>query len=399
MFKKGNFIILMVILGLVLSACGQNDENAQAQGDDKQEAKQPEDQKNQEETEKSKDSDSSESKASDVSAYKAGVKELAKAKEGKEVDFQAVIDLYKSDLQPLVQKQDSAVDQQIVAALEAGKAGELDGYIVKQIFDKLTQKVFYLTIKHEFKEVEEYWGDSAEVNKEIEEAKEFYAVLKGTVSKRDNAYSTNMVDQIEAGFNEIEKAVENDDLLGFQLGKQVVDKTLMKTFYLASGALPHGYATKAAKEAKEDVAHAKVEQAEGWAFYQSLTGYLTRHAKEEAALIESQFNLEKDVTKLDPTVVNNAFVRGFSKIALHEYEESEEYWGKDKSVITALEGALFIDMIDTDITRILGKEAFTELTEQAQSYLDAAKAGEKEKAMKVLEKIEGTLKTVIENTK
>ena len=68
--------------------------------------------------------------------------------------------------------------------------------------------------------------------------------------------------------------LKNDDNLQFVLGTQMVDKTLMKTFYLATGALPEGYATKAAKEAKEDPEHARVEQAEGWAFYQSISNYI-----------------------------------------------------------------------------------------------------------------------------
>src|SRR4051812_24074199 len=103
-----------------------------------------------------------------------------------------------------------------------------------------------------------------------------------------------MVSVIDGGFGEIEKTIESDDKLGFQLGKQVVDKTLMKTFYLATGAVPNGYATKAAA-AKENPEEAKIEQAEGWAFYQSIFTYLDKHAAEEAAFIEKQFNLETDV--------------------------------------------------------------------------------------------------------
>ena len=73
------------------------------------------------------------------------------------------------------------------------------------------QKVFYTTIKHEFTEVDENWGNKDEVNEEVEEAKEFYAILKSTVEKRDAANGTNMVSVIDGGFAEIEKAVEEDD--------------------------------------------------------------------------------------------------------------------------------------------------------------------------------------------
>ncbi|SEA25560.1 hypothetical protein SAMN05421743_103318 [Thalassobacillus cyri] len=400
MFKKSVLLYLLLAIGLVLAACGQSDQGSEDKSKEEETTQGNEEEKASEESgSESEEANDKEEDADFVAAYKEGKDELAKAGEGEEVDYQKVIDLYNNQLQPLVAERDGNIDQQISTALEAGKNGEMDGQVVKQIFDKLTQKVFYLTIKHEFQEIDENWGKKEEVNEEIAEAKEYYEVLKETVEKRDAAYETNMVDQIDAGFSEIEKAVENDDNLGFQLGKQVVDKTLMKTFYLAAGAVPNGYATKAAKEAEEDPDKAKVEQAEGWAFYQSISEYITKYAEEDAKIIEKNFNLETDVKELDPEAVNHAFVRGLSKVALHEYEESEEYWGEDKSAITALEGALFIDMIASDIKRMQGEDAYNTLNEQAQTYLDAVKSDEKEKAMEVLEKIEGTLNSIIEKAK
>jgi hypothetical protein len=336
-------------------------------------------------------------------AFKEAVTELEKAKEGQDVDFDKVIHIYETKLQALVQKRDAefeeTIDQHITTALNAGKDGSMEKMVVKQIFDKLMQKVFYTTIKHEFAEIEENWGNKEVVKEEIEEAKEFYAILQSTVEKRDAAYGTSLVDTINGAFSEIESAVEKDDALAFALGKQVVDKTLMKTFYLATGALPHGYATKTAAEAKENAEEAKVEQAEGWAFYQSIYPYMKKHAAEEADYILNQFDLQTDVKTLDPAAINKAFIRGLAKVALHEYEESEENWGQDKSVITALEGALFIDMIGNDIKTLLGEQAFATLNDQAQKYLEAAKAKNKEEAEKLLEQIEATLNTVIEKAK
>ena len=55
------------------------------------------------------------------------------------------------------------------------------------------QKVFYTSMKHDFTEIEEKWGKQDEVKAELEEAKEFYAILQSTVEKRDTANGTNMV--------------------------------------------------------------------------------------------------------------------------------------------------------------------------------------------------------------
>ncbi|WP_349408082.1 hypothetical protein [Pseudalkalibacillus sp. SCS-8] len=377
-------------LSLMLSACGQD-----AEKEDNKQAEENKNENNEQVENDTAEKSASEQIAAMVESYKTGTDELAKAKEDKEVDYDKVTELYKNDLQALVKKRDgefeTSMDQQITTALEAGKSGDLDGYVVKQIFDKLMQKAFFDTMRHEFIEIKEHWGEKEEVKEELEEAKAFYAALEGTVQKRDSAYSTKMAEKIQGGFAEMEKAVENDDELAFQLGKQVVDKTLMRTFYLAAGADPHGYAFKAAKEAKENPEEARVEQAEGWAFYQSIKSYLEKYATEEAELIESQFNLESDVTALDPEAINDAFVSGFSKVALHEYEESQEYWGEDKSMITALEGALFIEILETDLKADLGEEKYNELHKQAEDYIAAVEADDQEKAKEILSSIEETL--------
>lgn len=332
--------------------------------------------------------------------FNEAIAELDKAKEDKEVDFDKVSDLYKMHLKDLVQKRDQefndTTDDKITAALSAGKDGSMDSIVARQIFDKLMQKVFYTTIKHEFTEITENWGKTEKVNEEIEEAKEFYGILKTTVEKRDAAYGTNLVSVIDAGFNEIEKAVKENNQLGFNLGKQVVDKTLMKTFYLATGALPNGYAVKASAEAKKDVNTARIEQAEGWAFYQSLFSYLNTHAPEESSFIEKQFSLESDVAAVDPVEVNKAFVRGFAKIALDEYKESEEAFGEDKGVITGLEGALFIDIINADVKTLLGEEPAKALTETAQKYVEAAKAKDKAAAEVQMNQLISALNTIVQ---
>ncbi|MGP3559578.1 hypothetical protein [Geobacillus sp. BK01] len=398
MLLKWKWMAVFAAVALALGACGQSEQTA---GTEKENSSQTAAEKQEEpKTETKAEGESEEAEVDYAAAFSEALAELDKAKQGGTVDFGKVESLYNEKLQPLVQKRDAefedTLDQHITTALAAGKDGSLEPLVVKQIFDKLMQKVFYTTIKHEFTEAEEHWANKEEVKEEIEEAKTFYAILQPTVEKRDAAYGTKLVDAINGAFAQMEQAVQSDDALSFALGKQVVDKTLMKTFYLASGALPHGYAAKAAAAAKENAEEAKVEQAEGWAFYQSVYPYMKRHAAEEADYILKQFDLQTDVKTLDPKAVNNAFVRGWAKVALHEYEESKENWGQDKSVITALEGALFINMIENDLKALLGDKAYASLNDQATRYLEAAKTKNKAEGDKVLPQIEATLQQVIE---
>lgn len=402
MSLKVKMLGALVASALALTACGNTESTSSASEEKKSEenteVKEGENQASEEETQ------TSEEKSVDYAAvFTEAVDELEKAKEGQEVNYDKVIDLYTTNLQELVQKRDEengeTIDQHITTALRAGKDGSMDKMVVKQMVDKLMQKVFFTTIRHEFNEATENWDNKELVKEEVEEAKAFYAILQSTVEKRDAAYGTTMVDAIAGGFTEIDAAVESDDQLAFQLGKQVVDKTLMKTFYFATGAVPNGYATKASTAAKENKEEAIVEQSEGWAFYQALYPYIVKHSAEEGEYIQSQFDLQTDVSTLDPSAVNKAFVRGFSNVALHEYEESVETWGEDKSVITALEGALFIDIIGEDIKALLGEEQFTTLKDNAQVYLEAAKAQDKTKADASMAELQTTLKSIIEKAK
>jgi hypothetical protein len=388
---KFKLLAAMAALSLVLGACGKAEETeSKPKVENKEKA-----------SEKKEAAEKENTAYADV--FTEALTELDKAKEGKDVDFDKVTTLYNENLKELVKSRDAefedTIDEKITTALAAGKDGSMDKVVVRQIFDKLMQKVFYTSIKHDFTEVTEKWGNTEEVNGELNEAKEYYAILKTTVEKRDAAYGTNLVSVIDGGFSEIETAIKNNDQLSFNLGKQVVDKTLMKTFYLATGALPNGYATKTAAEAGKDPALAKVEQAEGWAFFQSLSSYLNKHAADEAAFIEKSFTLESDVKAIDPAAVNKAFVRGFAKIAISEYGESKELIGEDKAVITGLEGALFIDIIGEDIKTLLGEDAYKTLTEKAQTYVETAKAKDKAAGEAQINELISTLNTIVEKAK
>jgi Rod binding domain-containing protein len=399
MSVKWKLLSMFAAVAVMMGACSNSEETATT----KTEKSEQTDVKPKEEKRGEKAAEIEKEEANYADVFKQALAELEKAKQGQKVDFDKVTKLYQENLQTFVQKRDAEfqdkLDQQITTALAAGKDGSLDPMVVKQIFDKLMQKAFYAAIKHEFTEVEENWTNKETVKKDIEEAKQFYAILQPTVEKRDVAYGTKLAEAIDGAFAQIEDAAAKDDLLAFSLGKQAVDKTLMKTFYLATGALPHGYASKAAAAAKQDAKEAKVEQAEGWAFYQSVYPYMKKHAPEEADYILKQFDLQTDVKMIDPTAVNKAFIRGWAKVALDEYKESKENWGQDKSAITALEGALFINMMESDLKALLGSEAYKMLNDQAKRYLEAAKAKNKAEGEKLLSEIETTLHTIVEKAK
>jgi hypothetical protein len=365
-----------VALSLMITGCGK----------DAQQENKPAAQSTAEKKEDKKEEKKEQSPAEYTNVAKELIAELDKGKDGGKVDWAKVEKLYKDNLKALVEARDEefkeSVGEQLAAALQAGKDGKLSALTVSQLFNKLTQKVFFLAMRHDFKEANDQFKDKEVAKKEIAEAKEYYeGLLKSTVEKRDTAYGTQILSAIDGGFGEMIAAVEKGDNLAFNLGKQVVDKNMMRVFYLAAGG-EKGYGYKIEKAVKEDPSKdQKPAQAEGWAFFQSIKAYMDRFDKDASDFINGQFDLSNDVKNISGDKINQAFVRGFAAIAKGEYKESFENWGKDKAVITALEGALFINVIEKDLPKALGGEAQAKaLVANAGELLNAVKAGNKEKA-------------------
>jgi hypothetical protein len=328
--------------------------------------------------------------------------EMEKAKEGKAVDYDKVKSEYTAKLQSLVQKRDGelsdSLDQQFVTIIDSAKAGTMKPLVATQLFDKLMQKVLYVSMKSELNAIGQ---DFDKLTKEqaqahFEEANTYYAALVSTVQKRDAAYGTKVEDSIKAGFTQMSDAINAKEGLSFNLGKQLADKSLMKTFYLAVAATPHGYTTKAFETSKKDAADALVKQSEGWAFYQSIYPYLKKHSEAEAEFIQTSLDLKTDAKTIDPAKVNTAAVKAFLKTAQDELVESEENMDKDKGVITGFEGLLFITVVEGDLKAKIGDVKTQELITAANDYYVAVK-DKKDDAKTKFEALEIKLNEVAKN--
>ncbi|MED0679926.1 hypothetical protein [Aneurinibacillus thermoaerophilus] len=365
----------------VLSGCGTGQEAAKPQTESKQA------QATETKTESSKPQEGQFNATAYTSALKELVSLVKKGEDKTPVDWDKAQKAYDEKLKQHVQMLDGEykekVDEQLTAALTAGKAGQMPASVVGQIVDKLLQKTAFLTARYEFKQADDRFDNKEEAKKAVATAKEVYeASLKGTMEKRDNAYQTQLLSAIDTGFSEMNSAIDKGDKLAYNLGKQMVDKSLMKGFYLASGG-EKGYAYKIEKGVQEGEKQEKLKemQAEGWAFFQSLQGYLSKHDKESADYINQQFDLSNDPKTIKGGKINAAYIRAITATAKSEYDESFKNWGQDKAVITSLEGALFLDMIKLDLPKVLGDKAKADkLLEQAQQHLNAVKAGDKQKA-------------------
>lgn len=386
----------------ILTACGGGDKTATQGGKDQPPAQSQTPAQSQPPAASPQPSAPAASANALADAYKVITDEMGKAKDSKP-DYALVAKTYNETFKAIAQKRDSenseTTDAFIKAAIEGATDGKMDSMVAKQIVDKLLQKVLYTSMKASLKSVSDNWAKPEEAKKALAEAKQYYSpVLESTVKKRDDAFKTTMVDTIKGAFGEIDKQIGQPSQLQFNLARQVVDKTLMKTFYLAAGAKDAGYAYKVEKGAQEGK-NVKVEQAEGWAFFQSINKYIAGQDKEGADFVNKQFELGTDPKTVKGDAINSALVRGLAKVALDEYKASEESWGSDKAAITGMEGALFIDMISLDITRLQGEAAYTTLKGQAEQYNKLVKDNKKDEAVALLGSIRTALNDVIAKAK
>lgn len=389
----------LLIGSILLTGCGQNKEQSEQPASSSNTTETKQESGNEQSTTNNTENSSNEATgtAGFTEAAKALVDGMKKGAEAGKIDWAQSHKLYTDNVKSVVKSMDdeseSQTDEQLEAALKAGEEGSFSAGVVAQLYDKLLQKTAFLMMRHDFKEANGKFSDQTVAAQELAEAREVYdGILKGMVEKRDKAYGTLLLEAIDGGFDQMKQSVEKGDNLAYNLGKQVVDKTLMKAFYLAAGA-EKGYGYKIEQAVKENsLDEAKVEQAEGWAFFQSLKKYLEEYDKESADFIESQFDLSGDIKKVQGEKINQAFVRAFAATAQGEYGETFENWGKDKAAITAMEGALFLDAIRLDLPKALGgEEQGNQLLEQAQKLLDAVKSGDKANAESTFKNVEASI--------
>lgn len=380
------FATATLALSLMLTACGTNKAEPTKANDAAQGAA----------TAKTETTEKPEVSPADFSKAVADLVDGIKNPKDGKVDWATAQKLYDEKLKDHVVALDAEykdkVNDQLTTMMSAGKDGQLAAPVVAQLFDKLLQKATFLTLRHDFNEANTYFKDKERAKKEIAEAKEYYnGALKSMVQERDTAYKTTLITTIDGGFQETESNVDKGDNLAFNIGKQTIDKTMMKAFYLAAGA-EQGYNYKIEQDIKAGKTDVKAEQAAGWASFQSLKGYLEGKDKDSAAFIEKQFDLSNDPKNISGDKVNQAFVRAFAAVAKDEYETSFKNWGQDKAVITSYEGRMFIDVLKNDLNKALGGEDKAKaLADTAQQQFEATKAGDKAKATDLYNKVKADL--------
>ncbi|MGR3765280.1 hypothetical protein [Rossellomorea sp. NS-SX7] len=342
----------------------------------------PKEEKSAEESKENSNEDQKEEAAltseTQVKAYSDMKAELEKMKEDQEVDWDKVNEIYTSDLQSHVNEVDGEFSQAIEAAISGGQSGDLDKNVARQIIDKVTQSYFYQMQKGlQGQAAEDLKADKGEdAAKKMDEVKYLAEnVFIPTAEKRDSYYElsgeSSMVENIKNGLSLQEEAIANSNAEDFSVYKQVTDKSIYQSYYMASNS----YGEKISKAVEEgNTEELAIMQAEGYGFLQAIKGSLSGGDEAAAAELNDIFSLENDPATIDAEKVNSLYtkaitgkVKGYHEKVTESLDKGEVASAKEQ----AMEGNMFSKMLEVNIKNKLGEEKSKELFDHSQKWFEA----------------------------
>jgi hypothetical protein len=398
--KKSLLMFASITLaGTVLAACGNTEVAEKPKEEVAEETVAGE---NQEKETKSEEVVVEETEtAKQVADYKAIMAELGKMKEEKEVDWNLVESTYGNTLKAVT----GDLDVFITSGINAGKNGELDQNIARQLIDKGTQSYFYQKQKALHGDVATALeaGDQVKVETAFAELKHLInEVIIPTAEKRDGYYELagedSIVENIQNGLALQEEALASGNIDDFSVYKQITDKSVYRSYYLASNSYAKKIA-QAVSEGKTDETELKIMQAEALGFYQAIKGSLSGGDEEAANKLQDLFDFSKtEAATLNPDEVSNLFTKAFIGKVTGYHEKvvkSLEAGEITTARVQSMEGNVFMKDIELVLNEKLGEEKTSELLDHAQKWFEAITSENAEEAAKHSEMIVPVLKGVV----
>ncbi|WP_203361550.1 hypothetical protein [Bacillus sp. REN10] len=385
-----------LVAGTVLAGCGGTEE-APKEEKKQEEAKPAEEAKDQEQA----PAETTGAVAAQIEAYQVFSAEKDKLKEGGKVDWTNVEKAYSEQLQAAINEVNGEYAQGIEAAIEAGKSEELDSVVAMQLVDKLTQSYFYQKQKRLQKD-----ASAALAEKKADEAKAMFDEIKQladnvfipTAEKRDTYYELSgkdsVAENIRNGLKVQEEALTAGNADDFQVYVQLTDKSIYKVYYLAA----NGYAEKieaAVAEGKED--ELKIMQAEGYGFLQAIKESLSGGNEEAAKKLDELFSLDTDPKTIKAVEVNSLFNTAIIGKVTGYHEKVPEALAANKTLdakVEALEGNMFMNMIDLQLKKQLGEDKTAELHQKAEKWFEAVANEKADEAKSLSDEIKSSLSQI-----
>ncbi|ASI36613.1 hypothetical protein A0126_13830 [Exiguobacterium sp. N4-1P] len=392
MKKRFKVASLFMVAGL-LAACGT---------DEKETTTAPKEDKTEQTSDKNTNAGIAATTLTDELTLFSSIKtELDKAKEGQAIDWKMVQTSYESKLKGGVATAAPEIEQVVTSALAGVESKDLDENIARQLVDKGLQSYFYKLQKSMQATAEEAVAagktdDAMATLGDIKNMAE--TVFIPTAEKRDASYDFKneeaIAQAITSGLAAQEDAISAENVADFKVAKQLTDKSIYRSFYLAA----LGYAQKIEDGAKSgaDEQELQMEQAEGYGFLLAIEESLAGGDEAAVAKLKEQYDFSKtkpaDVSYEE---IEGLFAKALTKKVVGYHEEAMEALEAkdvDTARVEAMEANMFVIAMKPTLENRLGKEEADAVLADANTWYDLIEKNDAE-AETVSKKIVDALDT------
>lgn len=311
--------------------------------------------------------------------------ELDKAKKNQAIDWKMVQTSYDSKLKGGVTTAAPEIDEVISSALAGVESKELDENIARQLVDKGIQSYFYKLQKSTQATAEEAVkaGKTDEATAALNDIQDMSeTVFIPTAEKRDASYGFKNEDSIaqaiNSGLTAQEEAITAKNIADFNVAKQLTDKSIYRSFYLA--ALGYAQKIEDGVKAGTDEKELQMEQAEGYGFLLAIEESLAGGDEEAVATLKERY----DFSKTKPADVKFKEIESLFAKALTEkidgyHEETQEALEKkdiDTARVEAMEANMFVIAMKPTLENRLGKETAQTVLADASAWYALVEKGD-----------------------
>ncbi|MFC5703955.1 stalk domain-containing protein [Cohnella faecalis] len=265
-----------------------------------------------------------------------------------------------------IKADDPKIDENVVFVLDNAIKGSLNVNQAKQAVDKGLQWYFYFALRDLISNKvrpalakEDYATAKTEFGKVVQI---YEGVIQSTVSKRDASYGLDMVGILKGTIEQLLKDIDDKNVNDFNVHRQVLDKTIIKTYALATFTYATNIPTKPAADQPAAVT-------EGYFLFLPVYTYLRGGSVEDANYVLNAF-ASGDASKVDTAKIKAALQRtmigkvseyvtnAYVKLAAGDLQGARGY---------AMEGNMFLSTQEAFMT----KDEYAAASGFAQQFADA----------------------------
>lgn len=261
---------------------------------------------------------------------------------------------------------DPKIEENLLLVLNSAIKGDLKVDQAKQAVDKGLQWYFYFFIRDQMNnQVRPLLtkGDIAGAQAAFDKVIQTYeGALQSTVDKRDKKYGIDMVGILKGTIEQIQKDIAAGNVNDFNVHRQILDKTIIKVYTLATLTYAESIPTKSAADQPTAIT-------EAYFLFMPVYTYLRGGSAEDANAIKEAF-ASGDASKINFTNIQDQLQRTYiGKVSEYVNQAFKKLEAGDLQGARgyAAEGSMFL--VGQEV--FLGKEKYAAALEVTGKFIEA----------------------------